>query len=152
MKHIFTKLGFVERNIGCGEFAMEKRFPGGHFVWITGEEGGIEFLKNHSAVVMCAYDQDAQLIGECVKSDSSQFEESLTKICQIAYKSGVAALNIEAEIDDAINAAFCHLQDKMGVTDGGFAALFMSGPNEKNIKDILRTYAQSELAQTDQYY
>jgi hypothetical protein len=54
-------------------------------------------------------------------------------------------IDFDAEVDEAINQAFAHLQSKMGVTDGGFASAFMSGGNEETIRSILREYVVREL-------
>jgi hypothetical protein len=47
--------------------------------------------------------------------------------------------------DDALDAAVATIQDALGVTDGGFAALHFSGPAGDAIRAALRTYIAAEL-------
>lgn len=47
--------------------------------------------------------------------------------------------------DAALNAAVATIQDALGVTDGGFAALHFAGKPGDTIRTILRTYIAAEM-------
>jgi len=47
--------------------------------------------------------------------------------------------------EDALNAAIATIQDALGVTDGGFAALHFSGQEGDTVRAILRRYIAAEV-------
>lgn len=48
-------------------------------------------------------------------------------------------------VDDALNAALVVIQDHLGVTDGGIAALYFSGDEERaDFADVMQAYADCE--------
>jgi hypothetical protein len=47
--------------------------------------------------------------------------------------------------DDAINAAIATIQDALGVTDGGLAALHLAGEDDATLRAILRRYIAAEV-------
>jgi len=52
---------------------------------------------------------------------------------------------LELIADGAIDVAFKHMQDKIGVTNGDFAGMFMSGTHEENLKALFVQYMGEEL-------
>jgi hypothetical protein len=54
---------------------------------------------------------------------------------------------IEALAEEALNAAALITQDRLGVTDGGFAGIFFS---DGKVERIFQTYIRSELAQSEE--
>lgn len=47
--------------------------------------------------------------------------------------------------EDALDAAVAFIQDELGQTDGGFAALWFSGQREAMVKAILSDYIRAEI-------
>lgn len=52
---------------------------------------------------------------------------------------------IESIAEEALNRAIATIQDAIGQTDGGFAALWFTGERETTIKSILSDYARAEI-------
>ena len=46
---------------------------------------------------------------------------------------------------EAFTEALCHIQKKLGVTDGGFASHFWSGPREEMLLELLESYVEEEM-------
>lgn len=52
---------------------------------------------------------------------------------------------LEQVVNVAMDHAFKYMQDALGVTDGGFAAIFMCGENEDTVKAIFKDYIHSQI-------
>jgi len=55
------------------------------------------------------------------------------------------ATDIEELAEDALDAAVAFIQQQLGQTDGGFAALWFSGQREGVVKAILSDYIRAEI-------
>jgi len=53
-------------------------------------------------------------------------------------------MNENQIIEEALNAACLVVQEKIGVTDGGWASLFFSGENRQKFDDLFSAYIRSE--------
>ena len=47
-------------------------------------------------------------------------------------------------IEEALNAACLAVQERIGVTDGGWASLFFTGENRQKFDDLFSAYIRSE--------
>lgn len=48
--------------------------------------------------------------------------------------------------EGAINGAFAYMQRQLGVTDGGFAALFLDESREKVLMDMFNKYIRAQIS------
>ena len=53
--------------------------------------------------------------------------------------------DIDNLAEDALNAACCEIQEKLGQDDGGIAGVFFSGPNGETAKKLFADYIRLEL-------
>ena len=114
-------------------------------VELDGEELGDDILGG------CCY-----LSARDFRENSGYYESMVdTAMCEarrVAQSRGIEVamtgrIDLERMVDDALDALCLHVQRKLGVTDGGQAAIYWSGEEESG---VVRAYIEHEIANRPQ--
>lgn len=144
LNSILQQRGYIETDLGAGEHAMIKAFPCGISVWVSDDQGGVQFPADSIFVHIGVYQHGAPMEDvEVTHRDS--FNEAIGRIEIAAYQTGVKILSQDAVVEEAFNEAVGIIQQKLGVKDGGFASVYFSGPREDQLKKLLSDYLRAEL-------
>lgn len=138
-------MGFSAVDLGGGDHAMIKDYPSGCSVWVFDSMGGINFETHEGRALVCAH-KGGEPIEEEMQTTLQELEAAVEKSSVVAYQAGVADLDADELVYEALNAAALTIQKGLGIRTGDFASLFFSGANSDAISSVLKSYLRSELA------